>query len=131
MATIKRFEDLEVWQKARTLCQVIFELSQKGTFSKDFELRNQISRSSGSTMDNIAEGFERGGNREFIQFLGYSKGSVGEVRSQLYRAMDRKHISKTEFEETYAQADEIGKMINGLIRYLLKTEIKGQKFKLD
>lgn len=131
MATIHRFENLEVWQKARTLCQAVFELSQNGTFSKDFELRNQISRSSGSTMDNIAEGFERGGNREFIQFLGYSKGSAGEVRSQLYRALDRKHISKTEFEETYTQADEVGKMINGLIKYLQKTEIKGHKFKLD
>ncbi len=131
MATIRKFEDLEVWIKARALCQVIFGLYQKETFSKDFELKHQISKSAGSTMDNIAEGFERGGNREFIQFLGYSKSSVGEVRSQLYRAMDRGHISKAEFEESYSQADEIGKMVNGLIKYLQKTDIKGQKFKVD
>ena len=72
MATIKRFEDLDVWKKARALCQKVFELMQKDAFSKDYELKNQISRSAGSTMDNISEGFERGGNREFIQFLGYS-----------------------------------------------------------
>jgi len=129
MATVRKFEDLEVWQKSRQLCQKIFELMQKETFSRDFELKNQISRSSGSTMDNIAEGFERGGNKEFIQFWGYSKGSVGEVRSQLYRALDRNHINKTEFNETYAVADEVGKMINGFIKYLLNTDIKGQKFK--
>lgn len=129
MATIRKFEDLEVWQKSRLLCQKVFELMQKETFSKDYELKNQISRSSGSTMDNIAEGFERGGNKEFIQFLGYSKGSVGEVRSQLYRALDRKHINETEFKETYAIADEVGKMISGFIKYLLKTDIKGHKFK--
>ena len=129
MATIRKFEDLEVWQKSRLLCQKVFEFMQKETFSKDFELKNQISRSSGSTMDNIAEGFERGGNKEFIQFLGYSKGSVGEVRSQLYRALDRKHIDETEFKETYAIADEVGKMISGFIIYLLNTDIKGHKFK--
>jgi len=129
MATIRKFEDLEVWQKSRLLCQKVFEFMQKETFSKDFELKNQISRSSGSTMDNIAEGFERGGNKEFIQFLGYSKGSVGEVRSQLYRALDRKHIDETEFKETYAIADEVGKMISGFIKYLLNTDIKGHKFK--
>lgn len=129
MATITKFEDLEVWQKARTLCQMIFKLTQKESFSKDYELKNQISRSSGSIMDNIAEGFERGGNKEFIQFLGYSKGSAGEVRSQLYRASDRGHISEMEFKETYALADEVGKMIGGFTNYLLKGDYKGHKFK--
>lgn len=129
MATIRKFEDLEAWKKSRLLCQKVFELMLKETFSKDYELKNQISRSSGSTMDNIAEGFERGGNKEFIQFLGYSKGSVGEVRSQLYRALDRSHINEIEFKETYAVADEIGKMISGLTNYLLKSDIKGTKFK--
>jgi four helix bundle protein len=131
MATIKNFEDLEVWQKARILCKKVFELMQKESFSKDYELKNQISRSSGSTMDNIAEGFERGGNREFIQFLGFAKGSAGEVRSQLYRAKDRNHINEAEFKETYALADEVGKMISGLTKYLLKSDIKGHKFNND
>lgn len=131
MATIKKFEDLEVWQKARVLCKKVFELMQKESFSKDYELKNQISRSSGSTMDNIAEGFERGGNREFIQFLGFAKGSAGEVRSQLYRALDRNHINEAEFKETYALADEVGKMISGLTKYLLKSDIKGHKFNND
>lgn len=131
MATIKNFEDLAVWQKARVLCKKVFELMQKESFSRDYELKNQISRSSGSTMDNIAEGFERGGNREFIQFLGFAKGSAGEVRSQLYRAIDRNHINEAEFKETYALADEVGKMISGLTKYLLKTDIKGHKFNND
>ena len=131
MATIKNFEDLEVWQKARVLCKKVFELMQKESFSRDYELKNQISRSSGSTMDNIAEGFERGGNREFIQFLGFAKGSAGEVRSQLYRALDRSHINETEFKETYALTDEVGKMISGLTKYLLKSDIKGHKFNND
>ena len=131
MATIKNFEDLEVWQKARVLCKKVFELMQKESYSKDYELKNQISRSSSSTMDNIAEGFERGGNREFIQFLGFAKGSAGEVRSQLYRALDRSHINEAEFKETYALADEVGKMISGLTKYLLKSDVKGHKFRND
>jgi four helix bundle protein len=86
MATIKKFEDIEAWQKARVLCQEIYRISREGQFAKDFALRNQICASSGSIMDNIAEGFERGGRKEFIQFLGIAKGSSGEVKSQLYRA---------------------------------------------
>jgi four helix bundle protein len=88
MATIRRFEDLNVWQKARDLSKVIYLKSIKGSFSKDFALKDQINAASGSVMDNIAEGFERDGRLEFIQFLSYSKGSAGEVRSQLYRAYD-------------------------------------------
>ena len=102
---------------------------QKPSFSKDFELKNQISRSAGSTMDNIAEGFERDGNKEFIQFLGYSKGSAGEVRSQLYRALDRGHITQSEFQEAYDLALAVGKMIAGLTKYLLKNDFRGLKFK--
>ena len=92
MATIKSFEEIEAWRKARVLSKEIFELTQKGSFSKDFSLRDQINRSSGSIMDNIAEGFERGGNTEFIQFLSIAKGSAGEVCSQIYRAHDRNHL---------------------------------------
>ena len=97
MATIRHFEDLATWQMARSLCSEIWEISNKGTFATDYGLKNQINRSSGSTMDNVAEGFGRGGNKEFINFLGISRGSNDEVRSQLYRAHDRKHISEKEF----------------------------------
>ena len=129
MATIEKFEDLEVWQKSRILSKEIYFKSSKGNFAKDFDLRNQARRSSGSVMDNIAEGFERGGKGEFIQFLGIAKGSNGELRSQLYRAFDNDYINKTEFESLYLKSEEISKMIKGLISYLNKTEIKGLKYK--
>src|SRR5687768_6908012 len=97
MATIRSFEDLEVWKKAREFSGKIYDLTCQGSFAKDYSLKDQINKSSGSVMDNIAEGFERGGNKELITFLSYSKGSVGEARSQLYRAFDRKHIGETIF----------------------------------
>ena len=90
MSTIKNFEDLKVWQKSRILCQQIFEIIEEKNFSKDYKLKDQINGSSGSVMDNIAEGFGRQGNNEFINFLTISNGSVMEVKSQLYRALDRK-----------------------------------------
>src|SRR6476660_2583916 len=93
MATISRFEDLEIWQLARTQANELWQIYTVGVFAKDFELRNQINGSSGSVMDNIAEGFERSGNKEFSNFLLISKGSNGEVRSQLYRAYDRKYLT--------------------------------------
>lgn len=99
MATIKSFEDIDFWQKARNLSNEIYAKTIEGSFSKAFSLRDQINRSSGSIMDNIAEGFERGGNKEFIQFLSYSKGTCREVRSQLLRAKDRKHLSDEDFEQ--------------------------------
>lgn len=128
MATIKSFEDLEVWQKARVLANEVWSQTLNNSFSKDFSLRDQINRSSGSVMDNIAEGFERGGNKEFIQFLSYSKGSCGEVRSQLYRAKDRNHITEDEFNALTKHATEVGKQIGGFMNYLSQSEIKGSKF---
>jgi four helix bundle protein len=94
MATIQNFEDLKVWQKSRVFCQEIFDLTSVGNFSKDFGLKDQINRASGSIMDNIAEGFGRKGNIEFINFLTYSSGSICESKSQLYRAFDRNYITK-------------------------------------
>jgi four helix bundle protein len=129
MATIKTFEELEAWQRARKLSNEIFDKTMNGTFAKDFSLKDQINRSSGSVMDNIAEGFERGGNKEFIQFLSYSKGSCGEVRSQLYRAKDRNHISEQEFELLMYQSIELGKQIGGFMKYLADSEIRGPKYK--
>jgi len=94
MSTIKRFEDLDVWQLARELAMDIFEAyTRSEEFSKDYKLKDQINGASGSIMDNIAEGFERSSRNEFINFLTFSKGSTGEVKSQLYRAFDRKYIS--------------------------------------
>jgi four helix bundle protein len=129
MGTIKRFEDILAWQRARVLALKIHELATSGTFERDFKLRDQINGSSGSIMDNISEGFERDGRKEFILFLSYSKGSCGEVKSQLYRALDRKHINHDQFEELYNETEAIGKMIGGLMRYLSESNIAGNKFK--
>ena len=129
MATIQNFEDLKVWQKARSLCQEISLIISQGNFSKDFGLKDQINRSSGSIMDNIAEGFGRKGNSEFINFLTYSSGSLCECKSQLYRAQDRKYITEEKRIELSALADDIGKIISSLIKYLGGSELKGTKFK--
>jgi len=129
MGTINRFEDILAWQKARSLCKLIHNFTLKENFSKDFKLVSQIKGSSGSAMDNIAEGFERGGNKEFIQFLFISKGSSGESRSQLYRALDNNYISETEFTEAYNLAEEVSKLVSGLINHLKSSEIQGSKFK--
>ncbi len=128
MATIKKIEDLEVWENARIQAKNIWQIINDGPFVKDFELKNQINRSSGSVMDNIAEGFGRGGNKEFINFLSYARGSNEEVRSQLYRALDRNHIQIAQFDELCKHSNSIGMKINNLVEYLLKSSIKGQKF---
>ncbi len=129
MATIQSFEDLKVWQKSRVLCSEIFALITSGYFARDFGLIDQINRSSGSVMDNIAEGFGRMGNREFINFLTYSYGSALECKSQLYRAYDRKYINPEKLKDLLELLEEIKKMINALISYLGKSDLKGQKFK--
>jgi four helix bundle protein len=129
MATINNFEDLKVWQKARILCQEIYQLIEKDKFGRDYKLKDQINGSSGSVMDNIAESFGRQGNNEFIIFLTISNGSVLEVKSQLYRALDRKYLPQTKFDELEQLIDEIRKMITSLIIYLNKNDFKGQKFK--
>jgi len=129
MATIKRFEEIKAWQKARVLNSRVGDIIDKGQFKRNFRLIDQIEGSAGSIMDNIAEGFERSGNKEFIQFLYVAKGSCGEFRSQLYRAIDRKYINQQEFEELYKLAVEIIVMIQKLIDYLEQSELKGTKYK--
>ncbi len=129
MATFNRFEDIIAWQKARELCKIINSFTKKELFSRDFKLISQIKSSSGSAMDNIAEGFERDGNKEFGQFLSISKGSVGETRSQLYRAMDNEYILKEEFQKAYNLADEVGKLTGSLMNHLRTSDFKGKKHK--
>lgn len=129
MASIQRFEELEVWQIARELALDIYNETLIAPLSKDFELIGQIRKSSGSAMDNISEGFERGGKKEFIQFLGIAKGSAGEVRSQLYRTLDRKYITQEKFETLIEKVITLSKKLSRLITYLKKSEYKGFKFK--
>ena len=128
MATIKSFEDLEVWKLARMLCDEIYILISSTPLKNDYKLKEQINSSSGSVMDNIAEGFERNGNKEFRQFLSISKGSCGETRSQLYRILDRKYIENEKFNELKDLTILINNKIGSFIQYLNKTEYKGQKF---
>jgi four helix bundle protein len=118
MATFQSFEEIEAWQNARKLTQDIYDVSNSGPFSKDFGLRDQIRRASVSVMSNIAEGFERDGIREFIRFLTIAKGSVGEVRSQLYVALGQDYITKETFDRLFDLASETARMIGGLIKYL-------------
>jgi four helix bundle protein len=112
----KRFEDLIFWQKARELTKLIYTFTQKGAFKTDFGLKDQIQRSSVSVMSNIAEGFGRGGSNEFVQFLFVAKGSVSEVKSQLYVATDLAYISDKEFQTMYGLTEEISRMINAFIK---------------
>jgi four helix bundle protein len=129
MASFKRFEDIIAWQKARLLNQILARHIAAGKFKNDFKLINQMQDSCGSIMDTIPEGFERGGNREFIQFLYYSKGSCGEFRSQLYRSLDREYLTSSAFEEMFNLAREIILMLQKLITYLENSPMKGPKFK--
>ncbi len=129
MATYKRFEDLPIWQEARDFSKKVFWASKEGEFSKEFRLCSQIRASSGSIMDNIAEGFERDGNGEFKQYLYIAKGSCGETRSQLYRAFDYGYLDEDVFEKLKFQSEEISKSISSFIEYLQSTEIKGLKYK--
>jgi len=128
MAAFKTFEDIDAWKEARELANKIFKLTLEEPFSRDFKLRDQINGSSGSIMDNIAEGFEREGNREFIQFLSIAKASAGETRSQLYRALDRNYITEDQFNSLKERVIQISKQISGLIGYLKNSELKGSKF---
>ena len=129
MATIKRFEEIEGWQKARELTGFVYEMTRQERFARDFGLKDQIRRAAVSAMSNIAEGFERDGRAEFLQFLSIAKASAGEVQSQLYIALDQGYISQVEFEQGYALCKETAHLIGGFMVYLRSTPIQGNKRK--
>ena len=118
MAKIKRFEDIEAWKKARRLVADIYSLTEDGSFTRDFGLRDQIRRASISIMLNIAEGFARRTDRQFSHFLSLAHGSVAEVQSALYVALDQEYVDKEAFDRLFQECDEISRMISGLIKYL-------------
>ena len=127
MATIERFEDIEAWQKARNLTRQIHAVSNDGAFSRDSGLVDRIRRAAVSVTSNIAEGFERGSNKEFIQFPFIAKGSAGEARSQLYVAFDLGYIGKEAFESLNADLISISRQISGFAKYLHSSSLKGAK----
>jgi len=126
---VRKFEDLVVWQKARVLTNEIYKITKKPEFSKDLGLKDQIQRASVSIMSNIAEGFERGSKEEFIQFLYISRGSCGEVRTQLYVAKDQNYITDEEFQKLQKLAVEVSRLIYHLIESVKTEGFRGQKFK--
>jgi four helix bundle protein len=129
MPTFRRFEDIDAWQKARELTRKIYAVSRQGAFGRDFGLGDQIQKASVSVMSNIAEGFDRSGNREFAQFLSVAKGSVAEVRSQLYVALDAEYLDQESFRKLSKTALETSRLIGGLMKYLRQSNHRGAKFK--
>jgi len=129
MATFKSFQEIEAWQKARVLVREIYIVSSQGRFAKDFALRDQIRRAAVSVMSNIAEGYGRGGTKEFTQFLSVAKASAVEVVSHLYVALDQRYIDQETFDRLAGSADEVSRMIAGLMKYLRSVQIKGSKYK--
>jgi four helix bundle protein len=127
----RSFEELEVWQKALALTKTVYKLSGVNAFSRDFSLADQMRRAAVSVLSNIAEGFERGSNTEFIQFLYIAKGSCGEVRAQLYVARELGYIQATEFEQAATLCRDISGQISGFISYLKGSRMKGEKFKTE
>ncbi|MDX2415508.1 MAG: four helix bundle protein [Bacteroidales bacterium] len=125
---ITRFEDLEIWRLGRDLYKKVFEITSPEPFSKDYKLRDQIRSSSGSVPDNIAEGFDRGGNKEFIYFLSIARGSCGETRSQSYRAYDSKYIDSETLEDLLARTSTISAKTINLIKHLKSSDHKGIKY---
>ncbi len=118
MATFKRFEDIQAWQKARVIAREVYLTSGKGEFGKDYDLRSQIRRSSISIMANIAEGQGRRTNKDFANFLNISLGSTAETKSHLYLALDLSYISQNSFDEIYEKLDEVGRMLFSLSSHL-------------
>jgi len=119
---IERFEDIRAWQQARELSNLVYDLTEKGNFAKDFRLRDQIQGAAGSIMHNIAEGFEDGSDAEFIHFLKYARRSASEVQSEIYLALDRKYVSAADFQRVYDVATTTEKSINAFVAYLRKSK---------
>ncbi len=129
MARIERFEDIEAWKCSREIVNLVYAMSRNDRFARDFALVNQIRRAAISILSNIAEGFERNGDKEFIQFLSIAKGSCGEVRAQLYVALDQEYIDVATFEQLESKLVQASRMLSGLVKYLKQSELKGSKFK--
>ena len=129
MNRIEKFEDIIAWQKARALTKEIYKCTQAGGFARDYGLKDQIQRASVSTMANVAEGFERGGDKEFAQFLSTSKGSCGEVKSHLYVALDQEYITPAGFDELCGQASEVSQLLSGFMTYLRESDLRGRKYR--
>lgn len=129
MASIERFEDIEAWKKGRSLASQVYQVTSSGEFARDFGLRDQVRRAAVSIPSNIAEGFERGGDEEFRQFLAHAKGSTGELKTHFYIALDVGFIHRERFDPLYAQASEIGRMLGGLMKYLGKSSWRGSKYR--
>ena len=125
---IHKIEDLRIWQCARTLCKEIYVFTRREDFEKDFRFVQQIRAAAGSIMDNIAEGFGRGGNKEFLQFLSIARGSCQELLSQLYRAYDVQYISEEEFNKLKGEVNAISAMIYHLVEKIRQSELKGAKY---
>jgi four helix bundle protein len=125
--TIKHFEEMNVWQDARKAVNLIFGITTMGKFKQDYSLRDQIQRASISVMSNIAEGYERDSNNEFIKFLGYSKGSIGEVRSLLYVALDRGYIDDMTFKSLYDSSISISTQLANFSKYLKQRRLQNKK----
>jgi four helix bundle protein len=125
---IKNFEELEIWKEARSLTREIYTLAKTPQFSKNYGLRDQMQRAAVSIMSNIAEGFERGGNQEFVQFLYIAKGSCGEIRSQLYVALDQEHIDQKIADNLLVKLKRLSVMIKHLIDHLKRSGLRGPKY---
>ena len=119
MATFRRFEDIQAWQKARVITQNVYRITANGSFAKDYGLRDQLRRASVSIMANIAEGFARRSDRDFANFLNISRSSTAEVQSHLYVALDQKYMSQADFDELYLAVEKASKMIFALARHLI------------
>ena len=129
MGKVENFEDLEVWQLARDICKLIDKLLKETSLGRNYALANQMERSSGSIMDNIAEGFGRGGNAELHNFLSYSKGSTSELKSQCYRSKDKNLIKNSDFELLITECGKLENKLGAFMFYLRKSNLKGIKFK--
>jgi four helix bundle protein len=129
LGAIKKFQDLHVWQEARKLCQMVDEYFLKNNSIRDYPLKDQLNRSSGSVMDNIAEGFGRGGSKEFRQFISISLGSLNESQSQIIRAHDRAYLGNKEYDELMNLSEKLVGMLINFSNYLSNTSQTGAKFK--